>query len=143
MKISLGSDHGGYELKNVLKLHLEENGYEVLDNGTFSEDSVDYPDYGQKVAKDILEKRADRGVVVCGTGIGISISANRFKGIRAALVNSEEYVKLCRQHNDANVLALGGRFTTPEDAKKFVDIFLTTEFEGGRHQRRLDKIDSF
>ncbi len=141
MKISMGADHGGFELKEFLKDYLTKKGFEIIDRGTNSEESVDYPDFAKLVAKDILDNKAEKGVVICGTGIGISISANRFKGIRAALVHSKEYAKLSREHNDANVLALGGRFTTKEDAKTFADIFFSTEFEGGRHLRRINKMD--
>lgn len=141
MIISLGADHGGYELKDKLAQYLVEKGYEIIDNGTDSPDSVDYPSFGAIVAKDILEKRAELGVIVCGSGIGISISANRFKGIRAAIVTGTEYAQLARQHNNANIIALGGRFTTFEDAKKYLDIFLSTSFEGGRHEKRINRID--
>jgi len=142
MIISAGADHGGFELKDKLVSMLRKEGYEVIDNGTNSPDSVDYPDYAQAVARDILEKRADYGLLVCGSGIGISIAANRFKGIRAALVTNEEYARLSRQHNNANIIALGGRFTSFEDAEKWLKIFLSTPFEGGRHERRIAKIDN-
>ena len=142
MIISAGADHGGFELKDKLVAMLRKEGYEVIDNGTNSPDSVDYPDFAQAVARDILEKRADFGLLVCGSGIGISIAANRFKGIRAALVTNEDYARLSRQHNNANIIALGGRFTSYEDAEKWLKIFLSTPFEGGRHERRIEKIDS-
>ena len=141
MIISLGADHGGYELKDQLAAYLKDKGYEIIDNGTNSPDSVNYPDFGAAVAKDILEKRADFGVIVCGTGLGISISANRFKGIRAALVTRKEYAQLARQHNNANIIAFGGRFTSFEEAKEYLDIFLSTPFEGGRHINRINLID--
>ena len=141
MIISLGADHGGYELKDKLVQYLKEKGYEIIDNGTNSLDSVNYPNFGAAVAKDILEKRADFGVIVCGTGLGISISANRFKGIRAALVTRKEYAQLARQHNNANIIAFGGRFTSFEEAKEYLDIFLSTPFEGGRHINRINLID--
>jgi ribose 5-phosphate isomerase B len=142
MIISAGADHGGFELKDKLVAMLRKEGYEVIDNGTNSPDSVDYPDFAQAVARDILEKRAETGLLVCGSGIGISIAANRFKGIRAALVTNEDYARLSRQHNNANIIALGGRFTSYEDAEKWLKIFLSTPFEGGRHERRIEKIDS-
>lgn len=142
MIISAGADHGGFELKDKLAAMLRKEGYEVIDNGTNSPDSVDYPDFAQAVAHDILEKRADFGLLVCGSGIGISIAANRFKGIRAALVTNPDYARLSRQHNNANIIALGGRFTSYEDAEKWLKIFLSTPFEGGRHERRIEKIDN-
>ena len=142
MIISAGADHGGFELKDKLVALLRKEGYEVIDNGTNSPDSVDYPDFAQAVAHDILEKRADFGLLVCGSGIGISIAANRFKGIRAALVTNPDYARLSRQHNNANIIALGGRFTSYEDAEKWLKIFLSTPFEGGRHERRIEKIDN-
>jgi len=141
MIISLGADHGGYELKDKLAQYLKEKGHQTIDNGTNSPDSVNYPDFGAAVAKDILEKRAELGVLVCGSGIGISISANRFKGIRAALVTCKEHAELSRQHNNANIIALGGRFTTFDQAKEYLDIFLSTPFEGGRHENRINRID--
>lgn len=142
MIISAGADHGGFELKDKLVAMLRKEGYEVIDNGTNSPDSVDYPDFAQAVAHDILEKRADFGLLVCGSGIGISIAANRFKGIRAALVTNPDYARLSRQHNNANIIAFGGRFTSYEDAEKWLKIFLSTPFEGGRHERRIEKIDN-
>ena len=141
MIISAGADHGGFELKDKLVAMLRKEGYEVIDNGTNSPDSVDYPDFAKSVARDILEKKADFGLLVCGSGIGISIAANRFKGIRAALVTNDDYARLSRQHNNANIIALGGRFTSYEDAEKWLKIFLSTPFEGGRHERRIEKID--
>lgn len=141
MKISIGADHGGFELKTKLAEFIKSLGHNLFDNGTYSSDSVDYPDYAKLVAKDILEKRADFGVLICGSGIGISIAANRFKGIRAALVTRKEYAALARQHNNANIIAFGGRFTTFEEAKEYLNIFLSTPFEGGRHEKRVCKID--
>lgn len=142
MKIALGADHGGYQLKEIIKKHLESKGYEVVDKGTYSTDSVDYPDYAKAVATAILENEVERGILVCGTGIGISIAANRFKGIRAALCNNTTMAKLTREHNNANILALGGRMTGDVLALEMVDVFLNTEFQGGRHQTRIDKIDT-
>ena len=142
MIISVGADHGGFELKNKLAGFLRQKGVNVIDNGTNSPDSVDYPDYAKAVARDILEKRADFGLLVCGSGIGISIAANRFKGtIRAALVTNPDYARLSRQHNNANIIVFGGRFTAFEDAKNWLEIFLSTGFEGGRHERRIAKLD--
>ncbi|HNZ54782.1 MAG TPA: ribose 5-phosphate isomerase B [bacterium] len=141
MKISIGADHGGFELKTELVKFIKSLGHTVIDNGTNSPDSVDYPDYAKVVAHDILEKRADFGVLICGSGIGISIAANRFKGIRAALVTRKEYATLSRQHNNANIIAFGGRFIKFEEAKEYLEIFLLTPFEGGRHEKRVCKID--
>lgn len=139
-RIHIGSDHGGYQLKARLTAVLQKKGYDIDDLGTDSENSVDYPEYGKKVAEAVLAD-GNFGIIICGTGIGISISANRIKGIRAALCHCTEYAKLARQHNDANILALGGRFTGEDLAAEIADIFLNTEFEGGRHQRRIDLID--
>ncbi len=139
--IHIGSDHGGFELKSELSAALNRKGYSVDDLGTFSEDSVDYPEYGAKVARAVL-KDGDFGIVICGTGIGISIAANRFKGIRAALCHCSEYAKLAREHNDANILALGGRFIDFQTALEITDVFLKTDFLGGRHKRRVDLLDN-
>ena len=141
MKIALASDHGGYALKEQIKQHLLERGVEVEDLGTHSEDSVDYPVYGKLCGQTVASGKADLGVVVCGTGIGISIAANKVKGIRCGLCTSVEMAHLTKQHNNANVLALGGRTTKPELAMAIVDEWLDTEFEGGRHQRRIDMLD--
>ena len=141
MRIALGSDHGGFELKEYVKAYLESRGdVDVLDLGTHSTESVDYPEYAARVAHAILEGKADRGILMCGTGIGISISANKFKGIRAALCHDGYTARMSRLHNDANILAMGGRTTGKEVATDMVRIWLETPFEGGRHQRRLDKI---
>lgn len=140
MKISIGSDHAGFDLKEELRKYLEDEGYEVLDEGTYSKDSVDYPDYGKKVGQRVAGGQADRGLVVCGSGIGISIAANKVDGIRCALVSEPLSAQLSRLHNNANVLALGGRLTGVEMAKECLKVFLETEFEGGRHQRRIEKL---
>ena len=141
MKIAVASDHGGFALKEEVKKHLMERGIEVLDLGTHSEDSVDYPIYGKACGEAVMSGKADLGVVVCGTGIGISIAANKVKGIRCGLCTSVEMAHLTKQHNNANILALGGRTTAPELALAIVDEWLDTEFEGGRHQRRVDMLD--
>ena len=141
MKIAIASDHGGYALKEQVKQHLLERGVEVEDLGTHSEDSVDYPVYGKLCGQTVASGKADLGVVVCGTGLGISIAANKVKGIRCGLCTSVEMAHLTKQHNNANVLALGGRTTKPELAMAIVDEWLDTEFEGGRHQRRIDMLD--
>lgn len=138
--VAFASDHGGVELKTCLRDMLTEMGIEILDLGTNSSESVDYPDYAKAMAEAIAEGKAARGVLVCGTGIGISIAANRFNHVRAALVHDAFGAKMCRQHNDANVLVLGGRTTGEEVAKDCLRLFLETEFEGGRHQRRVSKL---
>ncbi len=142
MKIALASDHGGFELKELVKAHLVAREIEVIDLGTNSEDSVDYPAYGELCGKTVVSGEADCGIVVCGTGIGISIAANKVKGVRCGLCTSVEMAHLTKQHNNANVLALGGRTTAPELAMAIVDEWLDTEFEGGRHQRRVDMLDA-
>ena len=141
MKIAVASDHGGFALKEKVKEHLIERGFDVEDLGTHSEESVDYPVYGKACGEAVASGKADLGVVVCGTGIGISIAANKVKGIRCGLCTSVEMAHLTKQHNNANILALGGRTTEPELALKIVDEWLDTEFEGGRHQRRGDMLD--
>jgi len=140
MKISLGADHAGFELKNQIKQHLEQKGLEVRDEGTNSADSVDYPDYARLVAHDVAENRADLGILVCGSGIGMAISANKVPGIRAANVDSEYEAQMSREHNDANVLALGARILNADQALAIVDKWLATAFAGGRHERRVEKI---
>jgi ribose 5-phosphate isomerase B len=142
MKIALAADHGGYELKEKVKTHLQLKGVEVLDLGTQTEESVDYPDYGKACGEAVMRGDAERGIVFCGTGIGISIAANKVKGIRCALCTSVMMAELSRKHNNANMLALGGRILETKLALEIVDVWLTTEFEGGgRHQRRTDKLD--
>ena len=140
MKVSLGADHAGVELKNQLKAWLTSRGVIVNDVGTNAADSVDYPDFAAAVAKDVASGAADRGVLVCGTGLGMAIAANKFHGIRAVPVVDEASARLGREHNDANVLTLVARLTAPEEAKELLRIFLETQYEGGRHQRRIDKI---
>jgi ribose 5-phosphate isomerase B len=140
MKIAIGADHAGFALKEQLRQKLAEEGHQVVDYGTHNTDSTDYPDYATPVAHDVAEGRADRGILVCYTGVGMSISANKVRGVRAALGTNVEEVRLVRGHNDANVLTLGARFTQPEDAEAMVDAFLETQFEGGRHARRVNKI---
>ncbi len=141
MKIAIGGDHGGFRLKNQIIKHLESKGIEYKDFGTFSEESVDYPDYGQAVGKAVASGDFDRGIVICGTGIGISIAANKVPGVRAALCGDCFSAKASREHNDANVLALGERVIGVELAKMITDIWLETEFAGGRHARRVKRIE--
>ena len=140
-KIAIGCDHAGYELKEYLKNYLIENGIEIKDHGTFSEDSTDYPDYAHMVASSVANKKVFAGVLICGSGNGISMAANKHSGIRAALCWEVEIAKLARQHNDANILSLPARFISKDSAKEIVKIFLEEEFEGGRHQRRVSKIN--
>ena len=139
MKIAIAADHGGFEMKEALKHHYAEQNW--LDLGTDSVTSVDYPDFAKIMARVILNKQADLGILICGTGVGISIAANRYKGIRAALVYNTEVAKLAKQHNNANVLVFGGRTMAVDDVINSIDTFLHSEYEGGRHQRRLDKIE--
>lgn len=139
MKIAIASDHGGYELKNKLIKHFVK--FNLSDLGTYSSDSVDYPDYAKKMAKTILSGEADLGILICGTGVGISIAANRYHGIRAALIYNNEVAKLAKQHNNANILVFGGRTMNEKDVIDSIETFLNETFEGGRHQRRLDKIE--
>lgn len=142
MKIALGADHGGYELKEKIKKYLsQKNDIEIVDVGTHSTESVDYPKYGHAVAKSVVEKEVDFGILICGTGIGISIAANKIKGIRAALCFNTTMAKLTRQHNDANILALGARITGDVLALDIVDEFLSASFEGGRHAKRVEAIE--
>ena len=141
MKIAIASDHGGYELKVNVKRYLEARDIHVIDLGTDSEESVDYPVFGKACAEAVASGEADRGIVCCGTGIGISIAANKVKGIRCALCTDVNMAKLSRQHNNANVLAMGGRTTDTETALAITEAWLDTEFEGGRHQRRIDMLD--
>lgn len=141
MKIALGADHGGYGLKEQIKKYLEDKGFEILDLGSHSTDSVDYPEFGRAVGEAVVKGEADRGIVVCGTGIGISIAANKVAGVRAALCTNTTMARLTREHNDANVLALGARMVGDVLALEMVDTFLTTEFEGGRHAIRVGKIE--
>ena len=142
MKIAVAADHGGYKLKEKVKEHLLERGIEVEDLGTHSEESVDYPIYGKLCGEAVASGQADLGVVVCGTGIGISIAANKVHGIRCGLCTSVEMAHLTKQHTNANILALGGRTTGEELAMEIVDEWLDTQYEGGRHQRRVEMLDN-
>jgi ribose 5-phosphate isomerase B len=139
--IVIGSDHAGFALKEKLKKHLQEHGFAVEDIGTHAETSVDYPRFAHEVASAVAQGRFERGVLVCGTGIGVSIAANRHRGVRAALVHDETTARLSREHNDANVLALGGRTTDHELALRLLDIWLETPFAGGRHGLRVALIE--
>ncbi len=143
MKVAVAADHAGFEYKEKAKEYLKSKGYEVIDFGTNSTDRVDYPDFGHAAAEAIANGEAERGVFVCGSGIGIAIVANRHRGIRAVDATSEEMAKLSREHNDANVLAFGERLISWDEAKKIIDVFFGTPFEGGRHIGRVEKIDTF
>ncbi len=140
MKVVIGSDHGGFELKEVLKSHLIEKGFEVLDVGAYNTNSVDYPDIAACACEKVINNECSWGVLVCGTGIGISIAANKVPGIRCALVSNEYSAEMTKRHNNANMLAFGGRVTGPDLAKNILDAYINAEFEGGRHQKRIDKI---
>lgn len=146
-KIYIGSDHAGYEEKNQLKVYLAEEGYDVIDLGCFDQGSCDYPDIAREVSEKVLENGETRGILVCGSGIGMSIAANRLRGIRAVLARNEQDAELGRRHNDVNILAMGARVTDFELEKKIVDKFMNTQFEGDlpegeRHKRRVEKMDN-
>lgn len=140
MIIALGADHAGFELKDRIKRHLEQKGVEVHDHGTNSSESVDYPDFARLVGHAVSQRQADLGVLVCGSGIGMAMAANKVDGIRAANVSSEYEARMSREHNDANVLALGARILNPEQAIAIVNTWLNAQFAGGRHERRVEKI---
>ncbi len=138
MKIAVGSDHGGYLLKEEIVKHLEKEGYEVLNLGTFSEEACDYPVFGAAVGRAVANKEADFGIVVCGSGEGITMAANKIKGIRAGIGYNDAVSGLLREHNNANVIGFGARFMEKEDVLRRVDIFLHTEYAGGRHEKRVN-----
>jgi ribose 5-phosphate isomerase B len=140
MRVAIASDHAGFEQKQQLKEHLIAEGHDVTDLGTDAEDSVDYPDFAISLGRAVASGDTEFGVLVCGTGIGMAMAANKVDGVRAANVVSEEFARLARQHNDANVVAVSGRFIPADENKRIVDAFLDTAFEGGRHQGRVDKI---
>lgn len=143
MKIAIAADHGGFELKDSMVGYIKSLGNEVVDLGTNSADSVDYPDYAKKVCEEIQQGNSDLGILICGTGIGMSLAANKFDGIRAACVSDVYSAKMSRNHNNANVLCIGARVIGDEVAKLIIKTFLENEFEAGRHQRRVDKIMAF
>ena len=138
--IALGADHGGFLLKEAIKAYLEQENIPYHDYGTYGEESIDYAPIAKKAAHAVANGEAEKGILCCGTGIGISIAANKVKGIRAAVVTNAFCAKATREHNDANILCMGGRVITETDAVEFTKLFLTTEFQGGRHQRRIDQI---
>ncbi|MDU3117835.1 MAG: ribose 5-phosphate isomerase B [Finegoldia magna] len=143
MKIAIAADHGGFELKDSMVEYIKSLGNEVMDLGTNSADSVDYPDYAKKVCEEIQQGDSDLGILICGTGIGMSLAANKFEGVRAACVSDVYSAKMSRNHNNANVLCIGARVIGDEVAKLIIKTFLENEFEAGRHQRRVDKIMAF
>lgn len=143
MRISIASDHAGFEQKAILIDYLIDKGYTVTDRGPSTDDRVDYPDFARLVAEDVQNSESDFGVLVCGTGIGMAISANKFKGVRAANVTTPEFAQLSREHNDANIVTLSGRFVDLETNKEILDAFLSTDFGNGRHLDRIMKISSF
>jgi len=136
----IASDHGGLELKEAIKAFLAERKISVSDLGTMNSDSVDYPDFASKVARAITHGEAEKGILICGTGIGMSIAANKFPGVRAALITDEFTARMSKEHNNANIIVMGGRVLSPEQASAMVSVWLDAAFEGGRHQRRLEKI---
>ena len=138
--IAIASDHGGYQLKEIIKMFLEKNNYQFKDFGTCCEESTDYPEYGLAVAEAVIGGECEKGIIICGSGLGISISANKVPGIRAALCNEILTARLSREHNDANILAMGGRIVGPSLAEEIVKVWLMTEFLGGRHGTRVEKI---
>jgi len=138
--IAIGSDHAGFELKEKIKKYLEQLGHEYKDFGTHNNESVDYPDYALKVAESVMKKESDKGILICGSGIGMCMSANKVPGIRAALCYNTETARLSREHNDANILTIGARLTDERIAKEIVNVWLKTEFAGERHARRVNKI---
>ena len=140
MKISIGCDHGGLEHKDAIVAHLKDRGFDVKDNGIYENHSVDYPDIAVKVCADITSGECERGILVCGTGIGMSLAANKVKGIRAAAVSEHFSAKYTRLHNDSNIICLGGRVIGVGTALELVDLFVDTEFEGGRHEARVNKV---
>lgn len=142
MKVSLASDHAGFEQKQQLVEYVAQKGFDVIDRGPDSDDRVDYPDFAELVARDVAEGRADRGILVCGTGVGMALAADKVAGVRAANIVREDFAVLCREHNDANVITLSGRFVSLEENEHIIDAFLSTEFAGGRHADRVAKINA-
>ncbi len=140
MRVSIGSDHAGFEQKQALVDYLKGKGHEVVDRGPANDDRVDYPDYAAPVARDVAAGAADFGVLVCGTGIGMAMAADKVPGVRAANIINPEFAALCREHNDANVITLSGRFVPLEENERILDAFLATDFGGGRHAGRVEKI---
>ena len=141
MKIAIGNDHAGVEVKKTIEKLLSEKGYTVINKGYDGKESVDYPDYIHPVSLEVKEKKAQIGIIICGSGNGAAMTANKHKGVRAAICWSEEIAKLARQHNDANIISIPSRFLSEKEIINIVEVFIKTDFEGGRHKRRIDKID--
>ena len=141
MKISIGNDHAGTEHKKQIENQLQQKGIEVINHGTDSDESVDYPDFAHPVASDVTKEKANLGIVICGSGNGVAMTVNKHKGIRAAICWTKEMAALAREHNDANIISIPARFVSIEESKEIVEVFLTTDFEGGRHKRRTEKIN--
>ena len=141
MIIAIGCDHAGYELKEAVKAKMQSAGHEIIDCGTNSTESVDYPKYGHAIGRAVANGEAERGIAICGSGIGISIACNKVPGIRAALCTSVEMAEMCRRHNNANVIAMGARMISQELAFAMIDTWMATEFEGGKHERRINELD--
>lgn len=141
MKIAIGSDHAGFELKEKIKAYLQKKGFEIKDFGAYSAERADYPDFAHPVAQAVEDKQYDMGMLICGSGNGVNMTANRHHGVRSALCWNPEIAALARQHNDANIIALPARFITEQEAEKCVDVFFSTAFEGGRHTNRVQKIE--
>lgn len=141
MKIAIGCDHAGYELKEKVKAKMQADGHEMFDVGTDSTESVDYPKYGHAVGRAVASGEVERGIAICGSGIGISIACNKVPGVRAALCTSTEMAEMCRRHNNANVIAMGARMISEELAFAMIDTWMSTEFEGGKHERRINELD--
>jgi ribose 5-phosphate isomerase B len=141
MKVAIGSDHAGFLLKEALKSYLQKKGFEVKDFGTYSEERADYPDFAHPVARAVEMNEAERGVLICGSGNGVNMTANKHHNVRSALCWNEEIAKLARQHNNANIIALPARFIDEKEAEKCIDVFFSTAFEGGRHTERVNKIE--
>ncbi len=139
-RVAIGSDHAGFKLKEQLKAFLQQKGFEVLDKGCFTEESCDYPDFGEAVALEVQKNNCEFGCIICGTGIGISIAANKIPGIRAALCSSKEMAYLAKAHNDANIIAMGARIKLQDKPEEILETFINSKFEGGRHERRIEKI---
>ena len=141
MKIAIGNDHAGVEVKRKIERYLSQKGYTVINKGYDGKESVDYPDYIHPVSIEVKEKKAQIGIIICGSGNGAAMSANKHKGVRAAICWSEEIAELARQHNDANIISIPSRFLSEEETINIIEVFIKTSFEGGRHKRRIDKID--
>jgi len=141
MKISIGNDHAGTQHKKEIIKDMDKKGIEIINHGTDSEESVDYPDFAHPVAEDVKRRRSDLGIVICGSGNGVAMTANKHKDIRAAICWTKEMAKLAREHNNANIISIPARFSTTSEAREIVEVFINTEFEGGRHKRRTDKIN--